>query len=92
VSKEKHIKIMDFLAYYLNFNKPEMMLKFEKEVEQLTGRTTAMGVREILLDRATDKGRLKATIEIALEMKKDGFPIDKIVKLTKLSVKEVEVL
>ncbi|SDL13944.1 conserved hypothetical protein (putative transposase or invertase) [Pedobacter sp. ok626] len=112
VSKEKHIKIMDFLAYYVNFNKPEMMLKFEKEVEQLTGRTTAMGVREILLDRATDKGRVegrneglnegrseglllgshRATLKIALEMKKDGFPIDKIVKLTKLSVKEVEVL
>lgn len=51
-----------------------------------------MGVREILLDRATDKGRHKATIEIALEMKKDGFPIDKIVKLTKLSAKKVEAL
>lgn len=96
VSKTKHIKIMDFLSYYVNFAKPDMMLKFEQEVEQLTGRTTVMGGKEILIDRAINKGivvgRNKVALEIALEMKKDSFPIEKIVKLTKLSAKEVEAL
>ena len=47
----KHEKIMAFIAYYVNFENPTMMIKFEKEVEQLTGRSTPMGVKEILLDQ-----------------------------------------
>ena len=56
VSKSKHIKIMDFLAYYVNFKNPKMMIKFEEEVEQLTGRTRPMGVKEILLERREKEG------------------------------------
>lgn len=58
----KHEKIMAFIAYYVNFENPTMMIKFEKEVEQLTGRTTPMGVKEILLDR-----RKKEGIELGIE-------------------------
>ncbi|MNL31943.1 hypothetical protein D3C87_1537620 [compost metagenome] len=52
----KHEKIMAFIAYYVNFENPTMMIKFEKEVEQLTGSTTPMGVKEILLDRRKKEG------------------------------------
>ncbi|WP_316815377.1 hypothetical protein [Pedobacter nyackensis] len=51
LDKEKYDKIWAFLAYYVNFENPKMMIRFEKEVEQLTGRTTPMGVKEILLER-----------------------------------------
>ncbi|MNY30541.1 hypothetical protein D3C86_1646540 [compost metagenome] len=47
---------MAFIAYYVNFENPTMMIKFEKEVEQLTGSTTPMGVKEILLDRRKKEG------------------------------------
>ncbi|WP_285056680.1 hypothetical protein [Pedobacter ginsengisoli] len=103
VSKSKHIKIMDFLAYYVNFQNPEMMIRFEEEVEQLTGRTTPMGVREILIDRAKNEGlergrqeeRAKAEDEkreLAREMLADGTPIDQVIKYTRLSKEEIEAL
>lgn len=56
LNKVKHDKIMAFLAYYVNFEKQDMMRKFEEEVQQLTGRTTPMGVKEILLDRRERQG------------------------------------
>ncbi|MBB5438575.1 putative transposase/invertase (TIGR01784 family) [Pedobacter sp. AK017] len=104
VSKVKHDKIMAFLAYYVNFEKQEMMRIFEKEVQQLTGRTTPMGVKEILLERRKKEGieigieqgeaigRHAEALEIAREMKKDKFPIEKIAKLTKLPVEEIQAL
>lgn len=108
VSRSKRIKIMDFLTYYVHFEKREMMIKFEKEVEQLTGRTTTMGVREILMERWKNEGLEKGrelgleqgleqgkhinSLQIALAMKKDNFPIDQISKFTKLSAEEIEAL
>ncbi|MBB5436597.1 putative transposase/invertase (TIGR01784 family) [Pedobacter sp. AK017] len=38
------------------------------------------------------KGRHEEALAIAREMKKDKFPIDKIAKLTKLSIEEIEQL
>lgn len=97
VGKSKHIKIMDFLAYYVNFENREMMTRFEKEVEQLTGRTTPMGVKEILLDRAKNEGAqverakaLQEKIEMARTFKNLGVAIADIAKGTGLSVGEIE--
>lgn len=56
LDKVKHDKIMAFLAYYVNFENQDMMRKFEEEVQQLTGRTTPMGVKEILLERRKKEG------------------------------------
>lgn len=104
VSRAKQDKIMAFIAYYVNFENPDMMIKFEKEVEQLTGRTTPMGVKEILLERRKREGieigiekgqaigRHAEALEIAREMKKDKFPIETIVKLTKLTIEEIQSL
>jgi len=33
-----------------------MMIKFEEEVQKLTGKTTPMGVKEILLERREREG------------------------------------
>jgi predicted transposase/invertase (TIGR01784 family) len=59
LDKVKHEKIMAFLAYYVNFENPGMMIKFEEEVIKLTGRTTPMGVKEILLERRERVGMEK---------------------------------
>ena len=60
-----------------------------------------MGIRELLLDRAKHEGKLEGKLEgqlegkqeyqleIAREMKKDKFPIETIVKLTKLSAAKI---
>ncbi len=56
LDKVKHDKIMAFLAYYVNFENQDMMRIFEKEVQQLTGTTTPMGVKEILLERRKQEG------------------------------------
>ncbi|MEQ7799797.1 hypothetical protein ABDJ41_08275 [Pedobacter sp. ASV1-7] len=91
---------MAFLTYYVSFEKPEMMIKFEEEVEQLKGNKEPMGVIEILMERrekqgiekGIEKGIYQRSLEIAREMKKDKFPVDKISKFTKLSIEEIEKL
>lgn len=92
LDKRKQDKIMAFLTYYVSFEKPEMMIKFEEEVEQLKGNVASMGVIEILMERREKKGRYQEALKIAIEMKKDKFPIEKIAKITGLPIKEVEAL
>jgi len=100
VSRAKHIKIMDFLAYYVNFENREMMAKFEQEVELLTGRTTPMGVKEILMDRAKNEGiekgraegRHEEALEIARKLKIEGLSVEFIAKTTSLTIEEIEAL
>jgi len=96
VNKVKHNAIMDFLKHYVDFENPEMMLKFEKEVAQLNGRSTTMGTEQYLLQKAEhqgiEKGIEKGKYVIARELKKEGLPPEFIAKTTGLSVKEVEKL
>jgi predicted transposase/invertase (TIGR01784 family) len=41
-------------------------------------------------EKGIEKGRHEEALEIAREMKKDGFPTAQIVKLTRLSIEEIE--
>lgn len=107
LDRVKHEKIMAFLAYYVNFEKPEMMIKFEEEVRKLTGKTTPMGVKEILLERREREGiekgiekgrqveRAKALEEkktIALNFKNKAVDLKIIAEATGLSIEEIESL
>lgn len=100
LDKVKRKKIMAFLTYYVSFEKPEMIVKFEEEVEQLIGTEEPMGVIEILMERrekkgierGMERGIYQRNLEIALEMKKDKFPIDRIAKITGLQISEIEAL
>jgi len=83
-----------------------MMVRFETEVEQLTGRTRPMGVKEILIERATNKGlaigREKGlsqgisqgehnkAVEMASQMLIEKEPLDKIARYTKLTMEEIK--
>jgi predicted transposase YdaD len=108
IAKEKIRVLMNFLRFYIRFENQDINTKFEQQVEILTERSTTMGIEELLLDRAEKKGEIKGEIngekrgeikgeinsrkDIAREMKKDGFPVAQIEKLTKLSAEEIEKL
>ncbi|GAA3965343.1 hypothetical protein [Mucilaginibacter dorajii] len=96
IVKEKIRVLMNFLRFYIRFENQDINTKFEQQVEILTERSTTMGIEELLLDRAEKKGEKKGEInsrkDIAREMKKDGFPVAQIEKLTKLSAEEIEKL
>ena len=65
---------------------------FEKEVEQKQGRSTTVGTKEYLLEKAKNEGEKNKAIAIARELKKEGLAIDFIAKTTKLTFKEIEKL
>src|SRR5690606_2859767 len=49
LSKRNRNGIFNFIRYYVNFENPEMMHIFDKDIEQLTGRRTTMGTEQYLL-------------------------------------------
>ncbi len=77
---------------------------FDRQVQKLTGGTVTMGIIEALkildreegieigIEKGIEKGRHEEALEIAREMKKDQFPVDKIIKITKLTIQEIEAL
>src|SRR5690606_5870344 len=56
MSRKTRQGIYDFLAFYVSFQNPENLTKFEQEVETKLGRSNIMGTREYLLDKAERKG------------------------------------
>ncbi|MCD0488314.1 hypothetical protein LPB86_08740 [Pedobacter sp. MC2016-14] len=99
VSLTKHNAVMMFLTYYVNFENPQMFTTFEKEVEQLTGRTVPMTVKEILVGRAVNQAREEVRLE-ALEEKQQiarnlinkGISLEIISDATSLSIEELATL
>ncbi|MGK9120997.1 hypothetical protein KXS00_23805, partial [Olivibacter jilunii] len=84
--------VYDFLAYYVSFEKQEMLRIFEQEVENKLGRSTTVGTKEYLLEKAKNEGKRQEAIAIARELKKEGLAVDFIAKTTKLSIEEIEKL
>jgi hypothetical protein len=54
--KDKIRKVMNFLRYYIHFENPEMIAKFEQKISILTEGSTTMGIEEFLLDQAKKEG------------------------------------
>ncbi|WP_229239279.1 hypothetical protein [Emticicia agri] len=98
-SKDKIRALMNFLKYHIRFDKEETMIKFDKEIESLTGKSTTMGIEEFLINRATEQGR-KIGVEEGIESQKESFVIallrdtnhssEKIAQLTGVSLAFVE--
>nr|WP_294873160.1 hypothetical protein [uncultured Pedobacter sp.] len=63
IPKNKVRVLMNFLKYYVRFENPEINTKFEEQVEILTQRSNTMGIEELLLDRAEQKGLEKGKKE-----------------------------
>ncbi len=104
IPKSKIIALLNFLHHHISFEEQENNKIFEQEFIKIAGGNKTMGIRELLIDWAKNEGRLEGVLEgelrgelkkqseIAREMIRDKFPIETIVKLTKLSVKEIEKL
>lgn len=62
--------IYDFLAYYVSFEDQEIFIKFEQEIDTKLGRSTTMGTREYLLDKAKREGQEQERGLAAVRIKK----------------------
>ena len=96
IAKEKIRNVMIFLKYYIRFENPEMIGKFENEIALLTERSITMGIEELVLDRTKkegiEEGVKKNQRESALKMKQSGFDIKIIADITGLSVADIKKL
>lgn len=48
--------LMNFLKYYVHFDNEENNRIFDRQLQQIIGRSEAMGIEELMLDRATKQG------------------------------------
>jgi len=62
IPKNKIRGLMNFLTYYIRFEKQETNRIFEEAKQKLAGGSNTMGIEELLLDRAKKQG-LKQGIE-----------------------------
>ena len=89
---------MGFLKNFIFIDNEAINRIFDQQIFDLTGGTIDMGIIETLKMQERREGKIEGkmegrheeALEIAREMKKDQFPIEKIVKFTKLSVQEIE--
>lgn len=98
-SKEKIRALMNFLKYHIRFDNEETIIRFDKEIELLTGKSKTMGIEEFLINRATEEGK-KIGLEEGIELQKESFVIallketefnsEKIAQLAGVSVAFVE--
>lgn len=76
------------LAKYANLTKEERDM-YNTSLKQ---KWDNKNVLDYAVEQAKQKGEYKKAIEMAKEMLADGFPIDQIVKYTKLSEEEVQAI
>ena len=92
VKNEEQIKaLVWFLEYLFLIQDEEYEKKFE-EFKNEKGGVINMTVDQIREKYCEEKGERKKAIEIAKEMLKDGEPIEKIIKYSKLTKDEIEKL
>lgn len=94
-----HDRIISFMGFLKNFifiNNEGINRIFDQQIFNLTGGIINMGIIETIKMQERREGKLEGrheeALEIAREMKKDQFTVDKIVKLTKLTILEIESL
>jgi len=107
MSKSKIRALMNFLRYYVRFSYPENNIIFDKELANITKRTTTMGIEEFLLDRAKKEGireaedkakqemlanELQQRKNIARNLRDKGIDLTIIAEATGLSLKQIKAL
>lgn len=98
---------MNFLRFYVSFETKEINDIFDKDIQLITEKTTTMGIEELIIAMAEDRGARKAEKKaeaqanrkalaekkaMALEMKKDKLPMEQIAKFTKLPLETIQAL
>jgi hypothetical protein len=95
IPKDKIRSLMNFLRFYVRFDNPEIMSKFESEIETITDKHTTMGIEEFLLKQAENEGMEKAIQKRDTEFVKSlltqtEHSVEKIARLVGVSVSFVE--
>jgi len=96
IPKNKIRALMNFLRYYIHFEKPENAIKFEEEMNVITNKNAiTMGIEEFLLQRAEKKGIEKGvetskTIFVTSLLQSTDFDSEKIASLADTTVAFVE--
>ncbi|MGV8094281.1 MAG: hypothetical protein AB2L24_20675 [Mangrovibacterium sp.] len=93
IPKNKIRGLMNFLTYYIRFEKQETSRIFEQEKQKLAGGSNTMGIEELLLDRAKKQGMEKKSRKIVLNLlTHTDFSDEQIAKLTEVSKEYVQKL
>ncbi len=56
ISRKKIQHLLDFIKYYIHFEKEGFFDKFDKDIEPITKSRKAMGIREAILEEFKEKG------------------------------------
>jgi hypothetical protein len=86
-SKKTIGQLLDFIKHYVNFEHPELFLKFEEEIKVITGKINTMGIQEQLLEMAREKGLEEGKMSFVKNLLLEtDFDIQKIARLAEESV------
>jgi len=95
IPTKKISAIMRFLQYYVNFDNPEMGVKFDREINLLSDKHKNMGIEQFLVQRAKNEGMEIKETEKNLTFVKSlltqtDFPVQKIAQVADVTVSFVE--
>ncbi|MEJ2879954.1 hypothetical protein [Pedobacter sp. GR22-6] len=94
--KEKIRHLMNFLRHYTVFKNESNKFAFEQKLNHITNNQTTMGMEELIIYRAEQRGKIdgkaEEKYETARAMKEYNYPIADIIKITKLTAQEIEKL
>lgn len=91
--KNKIRGLINFLTYYIRFEKRETNRIFEQAKQKLTGGSNTMGIEELLLNRAEKQGMKKKGRKVVLNLLANtDFSDEQIARLAEVSKEYVEKL
>ena len=87
--------LVNFLKMYIPFSKPEMALTFERQLEAITSNISTMGIEELILHLAEQKGIEKGRAEGKAEVVRNlivklGLDDEKAANIAEVSVEFVQ--
>ncbi|MEH6305598.1 hypothetical protein RYH73_08085 [Olivibacter sp. CPCC 100613] len=95
LSSKKIRALMNFLKYYVHFDNQYNNVIFDKQIQTVKGRSEAMGIEELMLDRATkqgiQKGEQKSKSQVISNLlEKFGFSIEQAAEAADVSIEFVQ--
>lgn len=94
VDKSKVQKLIDFIKYYVRFDRDVFLYKFEKNLEDIDKTAATMGIREAILNEVREasfeKGLDTKLRTVVIKAGKKGMSLPEIVDLVDEPVEKVE--
>ena len=89
------VLLSNFLKYYVHFDNQYNNVVFDKQIQTVKGRSEAVGIEELMLDRATkqgiQKGEQKSKSQVISNLlEKFGFSIEQAAEAADVSIEFVQ--